>query len=96
MSTDASIDIGLWRAGAKWRSASTLLRRVRNTLDFLIFFLELPLHLKISLSLSFDALLLHVSNDSSVHCLCMISTCPGALRRDMLQLSLQSEPNVRN
>jgi Na+/H+ antiporter NhaB len=38
-----------------------------NRLNFAIFLFKLPLHLKISLALFLDALLLHVSNNTCVH-----------------------------
>jgi len=40
---------------------------IMNCLQFLIFFLKLPLHVEIRLTLVFDALLLHVTNHTGVH-----------------------------
>lgn len=47
----------------------TALSAVRNMLNFSVFFLEPPLHLKLGLPFAFDALLLLVPQNACVHCL---------------------------
>lgn len=43
-------------------------RRIVNSLMLLVLCLQSALHIKIELSLAFDALLFHVSDDALVHC----------------------------
>lgn len=49
--------------------ASSISRTVAYRLVLFIFFLKLPLHVEVGLSLSLDPLLFHVSNHASMHCL---------------------------
>jgi hypothetical protein len=51
-----------------------------DRLHLLVFLLKPPLHLEVGLSLFLDPLLLHVSNDSGVHCLELVSCDSKVLR----------------
>lgn len=44
-------------------------RAIADSLHFPVLFFQLPLHLKVDLSLPFDPLLFHVANDALVHSL---------------------------
>jgi hypothetical protein len=51
------------------RRRSASIGTVMHSLTLLVLLFELPLHLKVCLPFSFDALLLHVSHDTSMHSL---------------------------
>jgi hypothetical protein len=59
---------GVFRGSSSWRWRFSR-PSIRYRLVFPVFLLQLPLHLKVGLSLTLDPLLLVVSNDAHMHCL---------------------------
>ena len=78
-------------------SVSCCIGGVPHSLSLFILYLELPLHLKIGLTLTLNALLLHVANDTSVHGLGMVNEpeTNQAEGKGSIQLVRRFGPNAR-